>query len=250
MLQKCPSVKLSISTALIDTLLRWLGTIPTPALHNVEKALMIKRSMWHLNVDGVPGDYVEFGVASGNSLRSAEVFERRSQMKRVGINRIPRKLIGFDSFSEFVSSDATDNHPVWKGSDFSYDIAQVKRRFKRSLGKRIVINQIDAQSLVNGDGSVRIPHERVGLSNQIALLLLDMDLYEPTIAALRWCRTRLQPGTIILCDEYFAFRGRTDRGEARAIEEFLAENSNVGLRIFGYYGSGGIAFIVSGTTNS
>jgi hypothetical protein len=70
-------------------------------------------------------------------------------------------------------------------------------------------------------------------------------LYEPTIAALRWSRSRIQSRTIIFADEYFAFGGRTDRGEALAIKEFLQENPEISLRQMGFYGAGGAVFIVS-----
>ena len=88
-----------------------------------------------------------------------------------------------------------------------------------------------------------------GLDGPIALILLDMDLYEPTIAALRWSQSRIQSGTIIFADEYFAFGGRTDRGEALEIKEFLQENPEIPLSHFGFYGAGGAVFIVSANSN-
>ena len=98
-------------------------------------------------------------------------------------------------------------------------------------------------------GNVKISHESTGLEDKIALLLLDMDLYGPTLGALKWCRPRLQVGTIIMLDEFFAFAGRKDRGECLALTHFLEEYPEVELRHFNFYGSGGSVYIVSSLTS-
>ena len=233
----------------VDFFLRLFGRIPAPVLHNLGKASMIKRCMWHLNVDQIEGSYVEFGVAFGHSMRAAEIAERSSHLNSLGIRRIHRKLIGFDTFSQFLSDNPKDNHMTWSGPAFNIPLKKVEHRFSRDLGKRIFLNRQDATKLVDSEGKVLLTHENFGLDGPIALLLLDMDLYEPTIAALRWSRSRIQSGTIIFADEYFAFCGRTDRGEALAIKEFLHENPEISLRQFGYYGAGGAVFIVSANSN-
>ena len=180
--------------------------------------------MWHLNVDQIEGSYVEFGVAMGHSMRAAEIAERSSHLNSLSILRVYRKLIGFDTFSQFSSDNPIDNHMTWSGTAFNIPLKKVEHRFRKDLGKRIFLNQQDATKLVDSEGKVLLAHENFGLDGPIALLLLDMDLYEPTIAALRWSRSRIQSGTIIFADEYFAFGGRTDRGEALEINEFLQEN--------------------------
>jgi hypothetical protein len=181
----------------------------------------------------------------GHSMRAAEIAERSSHLNSLGIQRMHRKLIGFDTFSQFLSDNPIDNHMTWSGTAFNIPLKKVEHRFRKDLGKRIFLNQQDATKLVDNQGKVLLDHENFGLDGPIALLLLDMDLYEPTIAALRWSRSRIQSGTIIFSDEYFAFGGRTDRGEALAIKEFLQENPEISLRQFGFYGAGGAVFIVS-----
>lgn len=46
-------------------------SIPIPVIHNLQKATMLKKVFWQQNVDAVQGDYLEFGVAHGNSMKSA-----------------------------------------------------------------------------------------------------------------------------------------------------------------------------------
>lgn len=233
------------STTLVDLILRLFVRIPAPVLHNLSKASMIKRCMWHLNVDQIQGSYVEFGVAMGHSMRAAEIAERSSHLNSLGIRRVHRKLIGFDTFSRFASDNAIDNHPTFEGAAFNIPLKTVERRFRKDLGKRVFLNQQDAIKLVDSGGMVLLEHEKFGLDGPIALLLLDMDLYAPTIAALQWCRSLIQPGTIIILDEYFAFGGSWDRGEALAIKEFSDLFPKILLRQFGTYGAGGVVLIVS-----
>ena len=94
--------------------------------HNFGKAYALKMSYWHLNVDQVDGAYVEFGVASGNSMRSAEIAERRSHSNSLGIRRVRRNLYGFDTFSEFSSQSLNDSHKVW--SKFIKEYQEIKYR--------------------------------------------------------------------------------------------------------------------------
>lgn len=120
----------------VDFCLRLFGRIPAPVLHNLGKASMIKRCMWHLNVDQIEGAYVEFGVAFGHSMRAAEIAERSSHMNSIGIRCIHRKLIGFDTFSQFLSDDPIDNHMTWSGTAFSTTLKKVEHRFRKHLGRR------------------------------------------------------------------------------------------------------------------
>ena len=74
---------------------------------------------------------------------------------------------------------------------------------------------------------------------------MHLQLQHCSIAALQWCRSLIQPGTIIILDEYFAFGGSQDRGEALAIKEFSDLFPKILLRQFGTYGAGGVVLIVS-----
>jgi hypothetical protein len=72
-----------------------------------------------------------------------------------------------------------------------------------------------------------------------------MDLYAPTLGALRWCKQTMQMGTFLVFDEYFSFAGDVTKGEARALAEFLEENPSIELRDVMSYGAGGKVFVIS-----
>ena len=89
-----------------------------------------------------------------------------------------------------------------------------------------------------------MPAASFGIRNMAAVVLFDMDLYAPTLAALFWSRQLLQQGTFLIFDEFFSFSGDSNRGESRALREFLEEFPEITLRDFASYGCGGKVFIV------
>lgn len=229
-----------LTSRIVDSVLAIWQRVPGPVIHNLGKARMIKRVIWHINVDGLLGDYIEFGVAHGHSLRAAEIAIRTSSSKEIGVAHIDRNLYGFDTFERFISDSSIDAHPTWEGTAFNIAYDKVSKRFRRR--KNIHLFQIDANSLTS-DNSV-IPASKFGIANMAAVILFDMDLYAPTRAALYWARQIIQQGTFLIFDEFFSFSGDSKRGESRAVQEFLLEFPEISLRDFANYGSGGKVFVV------
>lgn len=229
------------SSFLVDLVLKIWQAIPTLVLHNLEKAHALKKIFWHLNVDQFDGCYIEFGVAHGHSMRSAEIAERTSESKTIGVKRIKRDLFGFDTFEGFVSHTVDDAHPVWEGTLYTAPLAQIEKRFKKSNNVKFI--KMDATNLVGVDDKT-IRAQGLGITNKAAIILFDMDLYEPTLAALRWSRQILQTGTFLLFDEFFSFGGDSNKGESRALNEFLEENEDIKVRDYNSYGAGGKIFVV------
>lgn len=78
-----------------------------------------------------------------------------------------------------------------------------------------------------------------------AVVYIDCDLYASTVPVLGFVRDFLQPGTVLIFDDWFLFYGEPDRGERRAFREFCAANpkarfepffSNHELQAFIYLG--------------
>jgi hypothetical protein len=238
-------VKLKKQIVITDYFLKIFGLLPPYVFHNFGKAYALKMSFWHLNVDQIDGAYVEFGVASGNSMRSAEIAERRSYSNSLGINHIKRNLYGFDTFSKFSSQSSEDSHKVWSGSDFSIDIERVKRRFKK-YKERIVLYKLDLSKVFINKQDINLFIK----DPYIAIVLFDMDLGDPTYKALDWIAPKLRSGSIIIFDEFFAFAGDPNKGEHQAWKLFLKEHPEINYRTFFQYGDGGIAFQITVSKNN
>ena len=195
------------------------------------------------HVVDLPGCIVECGVFRGVSLltftKLVEVLCPGDTLKRV---------IGFDTFEGFVDLDAKDGNPDerrgkvvggWDAASF-YDILQ----------KIIEITQRDSMiprfrrvELVKGDVRTSIPEyleKTPGL--RIALLHLDLDLYEPTKVALEQLYPRVVPGGVVLLDEY-GMDGFP--GESQAFDEYFGDNRPK-LTKFPYISTPGGYFIKPG----
>ena len=232
-------MKLKNQIAVTDLFLKIFGLLPPYVLHNFGKAYALKMAFWHLNIDQVQGAYVEFGVASGNSMRSAEIAERRSNSVSLGIKKINRNLYGFDTFSQFSSQSIQDLHAVWTGDDFSISIQRVKRRFRRI--DKLKLYQCDLSKVFIDELDVNMFIE----DDQIALALFDMDLGDPTYQALKWIAPKLQSGSILIFDEFFGFSGNPNKGEHYAWTLFLVEHPEITYREFFKYGDGGVVFQIT-----
>ena len=79
---------------------------------------------------------------------------------------------------------------------------------------------------------------------KIAVVLIDMDLKNPAIEALNFCKEKLQVGSIIVIDNYFNYKTQADKGEFAAINNFF-KNNNIKYTDFGNYGLTGKIFIIS-----
>jgi len=124
-------MKLLNQLKLADLILRVFQLVPPYVVHNFGKANCLRMAFYHANIDSIQGCYAEFGVASGNSLRSAEIAERKSHSRMLGIEKVSRNLYGFDTFEGFASLAAEDQHKVWNGTGFSFALAKYKRGSKR-----------------------------------------------------------------------------------------------------------------------
>jgi hypothetical protein len=224
---------------MVDLVLFLLAKIPSIALHNLEKARTLKLIFWQLAVDGRTGDYIEFGVAQGNSLRAAMLGNASASAKIIGVNPIERRFFGFDTFSSFSTDSVLDDHDTWSGEKFNQSLRTVQRRFKNNPNVELVATDV---LRINDDE--KLTPEKLRISNYPAVILFDMDLYAPTAAALVWCEKIIQQGTFLVFDESFSFNGSTKKGEALAIREFCDRNPSISLRTWATYGSGGIVYIV------
>jgi len=185
---------------------------------------------------------LEFGVAHGHSMKSAVLAEKFSYSKAIGVKKINRNLIGFDTFEKFVSHSELDTHETWVGDLFNLPLEKIEKRFRRH--KRVRFIKCDASSLSSGPTEC-VSQAALGVDGKSVIILFDMDLYAPTLAALRWTKQTMQQGTFLMFDEFFSFAGDFNRGEALALKKFLDENPAIQIREVMSYGSGGKVFVVA-----
>ncbi len=155
---------------------------------------MFKRIM------NVHGSIVECGVLYGGGLMTwaqlSEVYEPLNHLRHV---------IGFDTFEGFCDLSEKDRSPLAKQGcrgGLAIDTYEDLKRAIALYDQNRFLKHIDKVRLVRGDVCQTLP--RYIEDNPylvVALLWLDFDVYEPTLAALRHLVPRIPKGGIIAFDE-------------------------------------------------
>ncbi|RBY91744.1 class I SAM-dependent methyltransferase [Blastococcus sp. TBT05-19] len=145
------------------------------------------------------GLFLEFGVASGGTLRM--IAERAPE----------GSVFGFDSF------EGLPEH--WRSG------------FEEGTFAQDWMPDVPGAELVVGWFDQTLPGFLEAHPGPVAFLHLDADLYSSTVVVLEALESRLRPGTVLLFDEYFNFPG-WEAHEHRAWTEFVART---GIR-FEYLG--------------
>lgn len=170
----------------------------------------------------LPGAVVECGVFKGCSLIRFAMF--RQLLGDVAT----KPIVGFDTFGEFPQTS------------FQPDIALRKRHLDlcgpESISRQQLLEVLarhrlnENLELVEGDILTTLPaylNAKPGL--EVALLNLDVDIYEPSKVILEMLYPRLVPGGILLLDDYKVFPGET-----KAVDDYFgAERLRIKRSSFG-----------------
>jgi SAM-dependent methyltransferase len=175
-------------------------------------AKMLARYELYKKVIDLPGDIVEAGVFHGEGLicwaQLAQIFNPLSR----------RRVVGFDTFQGFPATSRSE-HDKNAGRQ-----ANECNRPETNLSSEDLLAQVNTLGLdhrielVPGDARLSIgEYRRRNPGFRVALLYLDFDTYDPTLAALQELYPLLVPGGVVVFDEY-AVRGW---GESDAVDEYF-----------------------------
>jgi hypothetical protein len=165
-------------------------------------------------VQEVKGDIVECGVSIGHGALLFTLFSNY-----IGA---PRVYYGFDSFEGFPDPVEKDEVTPIKGSGFYANPPATVLRVLRDggLSEEVIRERIH---LVKGWFDITLPK----YDRRIALLHLDCDLYESYRASLEALYDKVEPGGIIMFDEY---RDARWPGATKAIDEFFLDKPEMILQ--------------------
>lgn len=205
----------------------------------------------------VEGDYVEFGVYQGGSFVAAYHALRNAFAKRIkhaGDNsRDPQsqerqriwdnmRFIGFDSFEGLPELKGIDTDTKdFKKGQYAFGLDAFRKRISQDgvpLSSTVLIPGWFCDTCTE---ETRKKHQ----IDKAAVIWIDGDLYESAVDALKFCTPLLQDGTVIIFDDWYAFRGSPYRGEQRAFAEWTANLSEFTVREYQKEGVWRNSFIVS-----
>lgn len=163
----------------------------------------------------IHGSIVECGVLHGASLMTwaklSSIFEPVNHTRRI---------VGFDTFSGFPSMAAEDAGTPFKPGDLRGLSLERHTAAIECYDTNRPLSHIPKIELVPGDVAVTAK-EYVAAHPEliVAMLYLDVDLYEPTLAALEAFHPHMPRGAVIVFDElnYPNFPG-----ESVALKKFLS----------------------------
>lgn len=169
----------------------------------------------------IPGVIIDLGV-----FRGASTFTWAKLCEIFCPTDVRKVIYGFDTFEGFPSLSKEDGpedlrQDLKKGGYFGgssiekdLDLAQI------AMNQDKHIKHINRIELIKGDVVKTIPEllSRKGNGLRVALLNLDLDLYEPTKVALENFVPLMVRGGIIIADEYAV---DTFGGESKAIDEYF-----------------------------
>jgi macrocin-O-methyltransferase TylF-like protien len=175
--------------------------------HVTRLAKMVAHYELYKSIVGLPGHIVECGVFKGASL------VRFATFREILESPYSRKIIGFDAFGKFPKrGDANDRAFIEHFEGEAGDGISVDEMIEVFRHK-----EIQNFELVRGDICDTVP-EYVDRHPElkIALLHIDVDVYEPTVTTLKHLYPRVVPGGLVVFDDY-----STVAGETQAADEFF-----------------------------
>ena len=173
--------------------------------------LIAQFKLFELSSD-VTGEIIEFGVFKGASFSRLLAF-------RDTLGQQQKKIIGFDTFEAFpetnlkVDSQKRKDFINESGEPISVD----------NLSELLTKKNLSNFELIKGDIVHSLP-EYLSKDQDIkfSFVNLDVDIYEPSKVILENIYERVNPGGIIMLDDYKKFKGETD-----AVDEFFSTREEI-----------------------
>jgi hypothetical protein len=184
----------------------WLH-LPVP--FGSPEAMEILHAVWRLDrriwlgflhtlaSESIAGDVVEFGVASGKSLKFLV-----ENGRNLGLDA---RYWGFDSF-EGLAEPSEYDYQFWHKGAYSYSLESVAKVLDAGAANDLI--------LVKGWFSETLPKTDVP---RIAFARIDPDHYEPTLEVLNYLTDRLVDGAFVTFDDWTHDK---NVGETRAFFEW------------------------------
>lgn len=194
---------------------------------------MLSQAFAIVKLNGIQGDYFEFGMFEGRTFLHAR------RLKRLH-NRSDIHLWGFDSFCGLPEVSSDKENEIWSTGQFACSESDIRATLSaHGIEER-------EYTLVPGfyDQSLNDAQHAVMAGRTAAIVYIDCDLYESTVPVLNFIERYLVNGTIVCFDEFYCYAGRPDQGEQRALTEFLERNPHIEFQRYLPYCPAGQSFIV------
>lgn len=171
-----------------------------------EKREFLKKIFNFVKQNKIEGAYCEFGVYKfGTFIEAWKIAKAKG---------LEMPFWAFDSFEGLPSEEGT-----FKKGDWNFGF---KEAVNNLIKAGINLNEVNIvkgffKDTLKGDLSPR----------KIAVVYIDSDIYESAAEVLKFITPYVQDGTILVFDDFYFHRGNPNRGEQRALNEWLKANPEI-----------------------
>jgi O-methyltransferase len=180
-------------------------------------------------------DYCEFGLFKGYSFWKAQHEARK--------HRLTCRFFGFDSFAglpDVESLDRTDHEEFRKG--------------QYSCSQQEVVANLNAAGGIDWERTFLVPgYFEKSLTphviethriRKVGVAMIDCDLYSSTVDVLNFLRGLIGDKSVFIMDDWNCFGADDDKGQRRAMREFLEAQPHLRLEPLVSYSANSQAFVV------
>lgn len=149
------------------------------------------------------------------------------------------KFFAFDSFEGLPEIKGIDKESSWKKGQYAYTKEEVLKRLKR------VNIDLERVHLIKGwfKDTLNRRTKKELKCEKASIIFIDSDLYESAKPVMKFITSLIQEGTVIVLDDWSAFKLREDRGIQKAFYEWKERNNNLDIVPF-YQSYNRVAFVV------
>ena len=193
---------------------------------------MISQAFEFKKINGVEGDYFEFGLWRGKTFCFAHRMKRRYSLADM-------RFFGFDSFQGLPPVESHRDN-IWEKGQFACSEPEFRKILQRNKFRPDEYELFPGfyEKSLNGATHARLAGRKA------AIVYIDYDLYESTKCVLKFIAPFLGSGSIVCFDDYYCYKGAPDQGEQRALTEFLESQNAIQFLPYLDYSPLGKSFIV------
>jgi O-methyltransferase len=191
-------------------------------------------AMHYVQMSGLEGDYLEFGVWQGNTFAAACYLAKK--------RNLPMNFYAFDSFEGLPANQEKDasGHQMFQGGTFNCTEAQFLKNVQRTGADMSRVITIPGWF----ENSLQPDNPKLAALRKAAVVWVDCDLYSSAVSVLNFLTGHLQYGTLVFFDDWLAHRADPNCGEQRAFREWMAANPHLSAVEFVRMGWVGSSFII------
>ncbi len=198
---------------------------------------MLQKAMQYVKNEKVSGEYFEFGVARGLTFSAAY---HLSKKYKTAI----QTYYAFDSFEGFPELGSVDSEfERFKAGEESWS----EKSFTDTLKKnKVPLSKIQMHTGWFVDTlSTEFQNQLVDEKIKGSVIWIDCDLYESASSALQFIEPLLHNGTVVVFDDWYCYHSDPQKGEQRALSEFLEAHPQITFQEYHKFGIVGNSFIVN-----